>query len=48
MHVANERLAASILSSQTLILRGSASELLRYLSEQEDLQLDEPVINASR
>ena len=46
MCVKGDRLAVSALSSDTLILRGSVAELLRYLFEQEDLHLDASVMNA--
>ncbi len=40
MRVVNGRMAASLLPSQTWILRGHPAELLRYLSGQEGLPLD--------
>jgi hypothetical protein len=44
MHMREGCMAKSVLSSQTLILKGSQAELLRYLSEKEGFQLDEAVI----
>jgi len=41
MRVFEGRLAVSTLPSQTMILRGGTDELLRYLSEQEGIQLEE-------
>ncbi len=46
MRAVDGRVATSILPSQTLILKGSLADLLRYVSEQEDLQLDESVVCA--
>ncbi|HOD49236.1 MAG TPA: hypothetical protein PLM14_16575 [Candidatus Hydrogenedentes bacterium] len=45
MQAAGDRLLASTLLSETLILRGTQSGLLRYLSEEEGLQLDEPAMS---
>lgn len=42
MHVNNGRLTMSMLPSETLILKGTPSELRRYLAEQEGVQLDTP------
>ena len=44
MCVTDGRLSVSTLSSQTLILKGKPSELLRYLSKEEELQLDESLL----
>lgn len=44
MCVDGGRLSVSSLSSQTLILKGQSSELLRYLSEHEGLQFDESML----
>jgi hypothetical protein len=41
MRVIDGRVATSILRSRTLIVKRSSAALLRYLSEQEGLQLDE-------
>jgi hypothetical protein len=40
MRVVEGRVSASALSSETLVLRGSRAELLRYLSEQKGMELD--------
>ena len=45
MNVIDGRVSLSNLPSRTLILKGKLSELLRYLSEQEDLLLDKSIIN---
>lgn len=45
MRVAGSCVSASLLSSETLILRGDPVELLRYLSEQGGLQLDKSVLS---
>jgi hypothetical protein len=46
MHVENGRVAASSLPSQTIILKGSTIELLRYLSERHGVNLSEPLATA--
>ena len=46
MQAEKGRLTAGTLSSDTIILKGSLAELLRYLSEQEDLQLDTSAMDA--
>lgn len=40
MQSENGHVAESVLSSQTLILKGAVDELLRYLAEQEGVQID--------
>jgi hypothetical protein len=44
MRVVGGRVSAGVLSSQTLILRGSLEELLQYLSDQGGLHLDKSVL----
>ncbi len=46
MRVIDGRLAVGILPSQTVILKGALRELVRYLSEQEGLHLEESVAPA--
>jgi hypothetical protein len=46
MRVAGGRVSASILPSETLILKGDMAELLRYLSEQGGLHLEESELPA--
>lgn len=45
MQAAEGRLAASVLPSQTLILKGPVNSLLRYLSEEKGICLDEAMTN---
>jgi hypothetical protein len=48
MQTADPCLAASTLSSQTLILKGDPGELLRYLSQREGVHIDESIVHGKR